>query len=108
MGCEGFGAKRNEGPRGYRSVNALSGSAPLPFVISTGAQRSGEICGPAVLSWKCFSKERRVVEGVAVIRVLLQSLRPLRAASSIEGKLSHFARIYNVQRKIWKEERCSK
>jgi hypothetical protein len=27
----------------------------LPFVISTGAQRSGEICGSAVLSWKCFS-----------------------------------------------------
>jgi hypothetical protein len=29
----------------------------LPFVISTGAQRSGEICGAAVLSWKCFSTE---------------------------------------------------
>jgi hypothetical protein len=26
----------------------------LPFVISTGAQRSGEICGSAVSSWKCF------------------------------------------------------
>jgi hypothetical protein len=26
----------------------------LPFVISTGAQRSGEICGSAVHSWKCF------------------------------------------------------
>jgi hypothetical protein len=25
-----------------------SGSAPLPFVTSTGAQRSGEICGSAV------------------------------------------------------------
>src|SRR5580658_9834876 len=28
---------------------------PPPFVISTGAQRSGEICGPADLSWECFS-----------------------------------------------------
>jgi hypothetical protein len=27
----------------------------LSFVISTGAQRSGEICGSAVLSWKCFT-----------------------------------------------------
>src|ERR1700691_3770833 len=33
------------------------GSAALPFVISTGAERSGEICGSAVLSWKCFSTE---------------------------------------------------
>jgi hypothetical protein len=53
---------------------------PSPFVISTGAQRSGEICGPAdlflgmffdrtdakwrdlcvdALSWKCFSTEHR-------------------------------------------------
>jgi len=29
----------------------------LPFVISTGAQRSGEICGSAVPSWKCFSTQ---------------------------------------------------
>src|ERR1700733_1876398 len=28
---------------------------PSPFVISTGAQRSGEICGPAALPWECFS-----------------------------------------------------
>jgi hypothetical protein len=34
--------------RMIRSATALS------FVISTEAQRSGEICGPAVLSWKCF------------------------------------------------------
>jgi hypothetical protein len=33
----------------------------LPFVISTEAQRSGEICGLAVPSWKCFSTERSVV-----------------------------------------------
>jgi hypothetical protein len=29
---------------GFCSATSLSGSAPLPFVISTGAQRSGEIC----------------------------------------------------------------
>jgi hypothetical protein len=29
-------------------------SAVLSFVISTGARRSGEICGSAVFSWKCF------------------------------------------------------
>jgi hypothetical protein len=39
------------------SATALSGSASLPFVISTEAQRSGEICGSAALSWKCFSTE---------------------------------------------------
>src|ERR1700735_683231 len=30
--------------------------AALPFVISTGAKRSGEICGSAVPSWKCFQQ----------------------------------------------------
>jgi hypothetical protein len=30
----------------------------LPVVISTGAKRSGEICGLAVVSWKGFSTER--------------------------------------------------
>src|ERR1700678_2181857 len=34
----------------------------LPFVISTGAKRSGEICGIADLSWKCFSCD---VDGTA-------------------------------------------
>jgi hypothetical protein len=35
-------------PRVRLSVSAATvpGSAALPFVISTGAQRSGEICGP--------------------------------------------------------------
>jgi hypothetical protein len=43
------------------SATTVAGSAALPFVISTGApkERSGEICGPAVLSWECFSTERR-------------------------------------------------
>jgi hypothetical protein len=39
---------------GSCSATTLPGSAALPFVISTEAQRSGEICGPAVCSWKCF------------------------------------------------------
>jgi hypothetical protein len=29
----------------FCSATTLNGSAALPFVISTGAQRSGEICG---------------------------------------------------------------
>jgi hypothetical protein len=37
-----------------RFSNYSPGSAVLPFVISTGAQRSGEICGSAALPWKCF------------------------------------------------------
>ena len=43
---------------GSRSATTIAGSIALPFVISTGAQRSGEICGSAVLSWKCFSQRR--------------------------------------------------
>ena len=39
---------------GSYSATTLPGSTALPFVISTEAQRSGEICGSAVLSWKCF------------------------------------------------------
>jgi hypothetical protein len=30
---------------GFCPATSLSGSAALPFVISTGAKRSGEICG---------------------------------------------------------------
>ena len=51
---------------GFCSATTLPGSAALPFVISTEAQRSGEICGSAVPSWKCFSTERSAVEGPAV------------------------------------------
>jgi hypothetical protein len=56
----------------FCSATTLNGSAVLPFVISTGApkERSGEICGPAVLSWECFSTERSVVERSAVSAVL--------------------------------------
>src|ERR1700727_857349 len=42
---------------GSFSATTVGGSAALPFIISTGApkERSGEICGPADLSWECFS-----------------------------------------------------
>jgi hypothetical protein len=36
------------------SEAALHGNAALPFVISTEAKRSGEICGLAVPSWNLF------------------------------------------------------
>jgi hypothetical protein len=42
---------------GSCSATAPHGSAALPFVISTEAKRSGEVCGSAGLSWKCFSTE---------------------------------------------------
>jgi hypothetical protein len=39
------------------------GTTTLPFVISTGAQRSGEICGSAVPFLEMFFfEERSVVE----------------------------------------------
>jgi hypothetical protein len=54
------------------------GSTDLPFVISTEAQRSGEICGSAVLSWKCFSCRAKRSRGPAVsfFRVLTHALKP--------------------------------
>jgi hypothetical protein len=39
-----------------RFSNYSPGSTALPLVIPTGAQRSGEICGSTILSWKCFLK----------------------------------------------------
>jgi hypothetical protein len=43
---------------GSCSAATLARGAALPFVISTEAQRSGEICGSTVPSWECFSRER--------------------------------------------------
>ncbi len=43
-------------------TTTLNGSAPLPFVIPTGAQRSGGICGSADLSRGCFSAEFSAVQ----------------------------------------------
>jgi YVTN family beta-propeller protein len=40
---------------GFCSATTVPQSAALSFVISTEAQRSGEICGSTVPSWKCFS-----------------------------------------------------
>jgi hypothetical protein len=42
----------------FCSATSLSGSAVLPFVISTEAQRSGEICG-------CFGLKRNSYLGAA-------------------------------------------
>jgi hypothetical protein len=41
----------------FCSATTLPGSTTLPFVIPTGAKRSGGACGSAVSSWKCFSTE---------------------------------------------------
>jgi hypothetical protein len=49
----------------FSSATTLSGSAPLHFVISTEAKRSGEICGSAALSWECLSTERTRVSCIA-------------------------------------------
>jgi hypothetical protein len=51
---------------GSCSATTLPGSAISPLVIPTEAQRSGGTCGSAVPPWKCFSKERSVVERTAV------------------------------------------
>jgi hypothetical protein len=60
---------------GSCSATTVPGSAALPFVISTGApkERSGEICGPAVLSWKCFSTERSRISYVALLATSLHA-----------------------------------
>jgi hypothetical protein len=42
---------------GFCPATALYGSAALPFVIPSGAKRSGGICSSADLYWKCFSTE---------------------------------------------------
>ena len=49
---------------GSRSATTIAGSIALPFVIPTGAQRSGGICGSAVLPWKCFSTEELWANGL--------------------------------------------
>jgi hypothetical protein len=56
-GCDPRQRSRKNKPQ--ISVVFDPGHNDLPFVISTGAQRSGEICGSVVQSWKCLlgSKE---------------------------------------------------
>ena len=73
--------QRNHGPlgppkvmkNGTCSATTVPASAALPFVISTEAQRSGEICGSAVPPWKCFSTERSAVDLQCALR-LFQTL----------------------------------
>jgi hypothetical protein len=43
---------------GFCPVTSLFGSAALPFVISTGAKRSGEISVWMLLLGRVFSRER--------------------------------------------------
>jgi hypothetical protein len=50
---------------GSSSVTTLPGSTALPFVISTEAQRSGEISVWMLLLGDVFSTERSEVEGPA-------------------------------------------
>ena len=67
---EMFFRQRSHGPsgppkvmkNGSCSATTLPGRTALPFVISTEAKRSGEICGSAVPSWECFSTEPRGVD----------------------------------------------
>jgi hypothetical protein len=46
--------RQNRGRPRLHSATALPGSAVLPLVIPTEAQRSGGICSSAGPSWKCF------------------------------------------------------
>ena len=57
------------------SEAALHESAALPFVISTEAQRSGEISVLTAPSWKCFSTERSAVERPAVLLLRLAAAK---------------------------------
>jgi hypothetical protein len=66
--------RRNYGPlahpmlmkASFCSATNLHESAALPFVISTGAQRSGEIPVWMLSLGNVFSTERNVVEGPSV------------------------------------------
>jgi hypothetical protein len=51
---------------GFRSSTSLSGSAALPFVISTEAKRSGEISVWMLFLGNVFLAEQSAVEGPAV------------------------------------------
>jgi hypothetical protein len=72
---------------GSYSATSLSGRAPLPFVISTGAQRSGEICGP---SWECFSTGRSLLERAAV------SFPGTRALEACGLRRKRFVQLYRM------------
>jgi hypothetical protein len=67
MGCGPPKVMKN----GSYSATTLPGSTDLPFVISTGAQRSGEISVLMLFLGSVFRPERSVVEGPAVFRPVL-------------------------------------
>src|SRR5277367_2913961 len=70
----------------HTQATVLAGSAALPFVISTGApkERSGEICGPAVLSWECFSSAT-VLAGSAALPFVISTGAPKERSGEISG-----------------------
>ena len=78
---------------GSCSATTLNGSGALPFVISTGAQRSGEICGVSGPSLgSVFRPERSVVERSAVSAVSSWAT-PVQKQPSLEA-LCHLERAY--------------
>ncbi|MEA2260739.1 MAG: hypothetical protein QOJ51_3564 [Acidobacteriaceae bacterium] len=50
-----------EDENGFYSATSLPGSAALPFVISTGAQRSGEISVWMPLLGNVYHQERTLI-----------------------------------------------
>src|ERR1700735_4861273 len=71
---------------GFCSATTLNGSTALSFVISTGApkERSGEICGPAVLSWEYFSSAT-VLPGSAALPFVFATGAPKERSGEICG-----------------------
>ena len=55
-------------PNVFCPAAALDGSAVLPFVIPTGAKRSGGICGSADSSWECFFRPSEGAAGLEKLR----------------------------------------
>jgi hypothetical protein len=74
---------------GSCSATTVAGSAALPFVISTGAQRSGEICG---------------VSGPSLGNVFRQSAAQERSAPSLVLPMSPSRSICSVQVKLGMEQ----
>jgi hypothetical protein len=61
--CAPIGMTKERG-HASRSATTLPGSTALPFVISTGAQRSGEISVWMLLLGDVFLAERSVAQGL--------------------------------------------
>jgi hypothetical protein len=54
-----MGRRPTQGDEKRLSATTVAGSAALPFVISTGAQRSGEICGSGPFLEMFFDRAKR-------------------------------------------------